>query len=372
LIAGAEALQEALDDPLTLFAVLHGGVAANFFAFNSKVLHELAVQFLELADRQTQTAPLCLGHRAMGICLLHEGDVAGGRAHLERAIALYDPASHRPLATRFGLDIGSIQKSWRALALWLLGYPDAAQTSADRAIEDARGLGHTPTLMSSLATTSWTYIFLGNYAKAMAQADELIALADETGASTWKAIGTIFRGTTCALAGDAPDAVQQITSSLQSNRSTGGSVSISFFLSVLGKVNAGRGELDEAWRCIDEALAAVEATGERWNEAEVHRTAGEIALMSSKPDATRAQAHFECALEVARAQQARSWELRAAMSLARLRRDQGKNVEAHDLLAPVCGWFNEGFETRDLREAKALLEELALRRGQRQIAQETA
>jgi len=141
LIARGEALHEPPDDPLTLFAVLHGGVAANFFAFNSKVLHELAVQFLELADRQTQTAPLCLGHRAMGICLLHEGDIAGGRAHLERAIALYDPASHRPLATRFGLDIGSVQKSWRALALWLLGYPDAAQTNADRAIEDARGLG---------------------------------------------------------------------------------------------------------------------------------------------------------------------------------------------------------------------------------------
>ncbi len=141
---------------------------------------------------------------------------------------------------------------------------------------------------------------------------------------------------------------------------------------LLGKVNAGLGELDKAWRCIDEAMAAVEATGERWAEADIHRMAGEIALMSSKPDATKAQAHFERALEVARAQQARSWELRAAMGLARLRRDQGKRAEARDLLAPVCGWFTEGFDTRDLREAKALLEELASRRGQRQIAQETA
>jgi len=358
MIARAEALKEPPDDPLTLFAVLHGAVAANFFAFNSKVSHELAVQFLELAYRQTQTAPLCLGHRAMGICLLHEGDVAGGRNHLERAIALYDPTSHRPLATRFGLDIGSVQKSWRALALWLLGYPDAAQTNADRATEDARGLGHTPTLMSSLATTSWTYIFLGNYAKAMAHADELIALGDETGASLWKAIGTIFRGITCALTRDAPDAVQQITSSLRLHRSTGGSVSISFPLSVLGKAHAGLGELDAAWRCIDEATAAVEATGERWHEAEVHRTAGEIALMSPDPDATKAQAHFERALEVARAQQARSWELRAAISLGRLWRDQGKRAEARNLLAPVYGWFTEGFDTLDLKRAKALLDEL--------------
>ena len=119
-------------------------------------------------------------------------------------------------------------------------------------------------------------------------------------------------------------------------------------------------------------MAAVEATGETWHEADIHRTAGEIALMSSKPDAAKAQAHFERALEVARAQQARSWELRAATSLARLWRDQGRRAEARDLLAPVYGWFTEGFETRDLREAKALLEELASRRGQRQIAQETA
>ena len=140
----------------------------------------------------------------------------------------------------------------------------------------------------------------------------------------------------------------------------------------LGKANARLGRLDESWRCIAEATAELEATEERWSEADIHRTAGEIALMSSKPDAAKAQAHFERALEVARAQRARSWELRAAMSLARLRRDQGKRADAHDLLAPLCGWFNEGFETRDLREAKALLEEFASRRGQRQIAQETA
>jgi len=238
LIERAEALGEPPDDPLTLFSVIYGSVVANYIAFNSEALHELAVQFLELADRQTATAPLCLGHRAMGICLLHEGDVAGGRDHLERAVALYDPMSHRPLATRFGLDIGTVPKNWRALALWLLGFPDAARTGADRAIEDARELGHVPTLMGTLATTSWTYIFLGSYTEAMAHADELMALADETGASLWKAIGMLFRGTASALAGATSDAVRQLTSALRLYRSTGASVSISFFLSVLGKANA--------------------------------------------------------------------------------------------------------------------------------------
>jgi hypothetical protein len=154
LIEHAEALHEPLDDPLTLFSVIYASVLANYIAFNRKALHELAAQFLELANRQTATAPLCLGHGAMGICLLHEGDVVGGRGHFERAIALYDPLSHRPLATRFGRDIGTVAKNWRAVALWLLGYPDAARAAADNVIADAREFGHVPTLMSALATTS--------------------------------------------------------------------------------------------------------------------------------------------------------------------------------------------------------------------------
>jgi predicted ATPase len=121
----------------------------------------------------------------------------------------------------------------------------------------------------------------------------------------------------------------------------------------------GVGHFDDAWRCIGEAITAVETTQERWCEAEVHRTAGEIALKSREPDAAKAEAYFERALTVAREQQAKSWELRASMSLARLWRDQGKVREARELLAPVYGWFTEGFDTRDLKEAKALLQELA-------------
>jgi predicted ATPase len=130
-------------------------------------------------------------------------------------------------------------------------------------------------------------------------------------------------------------------------------------LSCAGQAYAGLGQFDDACRRIEEAITAVEATEERWWEAEVHRIAGEIALKSQQPDAAKAEAYFERALTVARQQQAKSWELRAAMSMARLWRDQGKRDEAHNLLAPVYGWFTEGFDTRDLKEAKALLEELA-------------
>jgi predicted ATPase len=123
----------------------------------------------------------------------------------------------------------------------------------------------------------------------------------------------------------------------------------------LAFAHAHLGKLDDAWRCIGEAMTAIEASKERWFEAEVNRIAGEIALKSPKPDAVKAESYFEQALAVARAQQAKSWELRAAMSMARLWRDQGKRDAARDLLAPLYGWFTEGFDTLDLKEAKALL-----------------
>ena len=130
------------------------------------------------------------------------------------------------------------------------------------------------------------------------------------------------------------------------------------YLSYLARAYAELGQFGEASRCISEAMTAVETTNESWYEAEIHRIAGEIALKSPEPDAAKAEAYFERALAVARQQQAKSWELRAAMSMARLWRDQGKPQQARELLAPVYGWFTEGFDTRDLKEAKALLEEL--------------
>ena len=161
-----------------------------------------------------------------------------------------------------------------------------------------------------------------------------------------------------ALTGKASDAVDQITSGIAAYRSTGATFWLPIWLSELAEAHAELGQLDDAWRCIDEAIVAVERTKERWPEAEVDRIAGEIALRLPEPDVAKAEVYFERALAVARKQQAKSWELRAAMSMARLWRDQGKPQQARELLAPVYGWFTEGFDTLDLKEAKALLEEL--------------
>ena len=161
------------------------------------------------------------------------------------------------------------------------------------------------------------------------------------------------------LAGSASDAIEMLISAITAYRTIGQTILMPFHLPHLARAHAGLGQFEEAWRCLGEAMTAVETTKERWCEADIHRVAGEIALLSPGPDAAKAEGYFECALAVARAQQAKSWELRAAMSMARLWRDQGKVHQARELLAPVYGWFTEGFDTRDLKEAKVLLDELA-------------
>ena len=358
-IERAEALGEPPEDPLLLFSVLYGVWAANFVAFNGDALRDLAVQFLALAEKQGSTVSLMIGHRLMGTSLLVTGNIVEGRAHCDQAIALYDPAEHRPLATRFGQDVGVVILSWRSLALWSLGYPEAALADADHAGIDAREISHAATLMYVLSVVPATHILAGNYAAAYSQSDEVLALANEKDALFWKAYGMMHQGCVLAVTDKASDAVQMMTAGITAYRSTGSTNWMPFWLPRLARAHAELGQFDDARRCIVEAMMAVETTKETWCEAEIYRIAGEIALVSAKPDAVKAELHFDRALAVARRQQAKSWELRAAMSMARLWRDQGKRDEARDLLAPIYGWFTEGFNTLDLKEAKALLEQLS-------------
>ena len=260
---------------------------------------------------------------------------------------------------RFGQDHSVTVLSFRLGVLWALGYPDAALADAECVAKDACEIGQAATLMFALSHTFPNHIHCGNYAAASAQADELVAMADQKGSLFWRAYGMLGRGLFSAVAGKPSDAVQMITSGVAALRSTGSTFSTPFYLSYLARAQAELGQFDDAWRSIGEALTVIETTKETFHEAEVYRVAGEIALKSPEPDTAKAETCFHRALAVARQQQARSWELRAAMSLARLWRDQGKVQQARQLLAPVYGWFTEGFDTRDLREAKALLEELA-------------
>jgi tetratricopeptide (TPR) repeat protein len=358
LIEQAEAHGEPPEDPLLLFSVLYGFWVSNLVAFNGSVMRELAVQFVALADKQRATGPLMMGHRLVGLSLLHTGEIVEAKTHLDRAIALYNAAEHRHLATRFGQDVGAATLSWKSLASWLLGLPGAALADSENALKVAREIGHSATLMYVLNFSAWTHILCGKHTRAEVLADEFSALKDQTGSVFWGAWGMMQRGFLLAATGKTPEAIRAISSGVSVMRSTGTTMWMPLWLSYLARANAEIDQFDDARRFIDEAMAAVETAQERWCEAEVYRLAGEITLISPQSDGAEGEAYFQRALAVARQQQTRSWELRAAVSMAGLWRDQGKRSQARELLAPVYGLFVEGSSV-DLKQAKALLHELA-------------
>ena len=293
LIGRAEDLGEAPEDPLLLFLVLYGGWVGNFVAFNGDAARELAAQFLALAEKQRATVPLMIGHRLMGSSLLMTGDVPEGRAHLDQAVALYDSLpSNRPLATRFGLDAGVVTLGYRSHALWSLGFPEAARADAERAVALAREIGHASALMHALSHMVIPQTLCGKHVAADAQAQEQVALAEEKGSQFWKAFGMMNLGSVSALIGRASDAIEILTASSDAWRATRSTLWLPFFLPRLARAHAELGQFEQAWGSIGEAMNLVETTKEKWGEAEIHRTAGEIELMSPQQDAAKAQSAF--------------------------------------------------------------------------------
>jgi tetratricopeptide (TPR) repeat protein len=363
LIERAEAAGEPVGDPQQLL-VLNGFWLANHVAFNGGALRELAARFLALAEKQSAIIPLIRGHRLMGVSLMWTGDIVAGRAHFDRAVELCDQAE-RPPATRIGndlwvytlSDLRAYTLSDRSMTLWTLGYPDAALADVHRVAKEVGDMARVASLAYALATTSRACILCGRYAAARAQLDQAIAWTDEKGAVFWKALVELSKGCVLAMTGKSYEAVQMLTSGIAAWRLTGSTAALPMYLSDLARAYTDDGQIDDARRCIDEAIVAIKTTKETIYEAEVYRIAGDVALKSPQRNATEAEWNFNRALAVARQQQAKSWELRAAMSMARLWRDQGKSQQARELLAPVYGWFAGGFDTLDLREAKALLHE---------------
>jgi predicted ATPase len=281
-----------------------------------------------------------------------------GKEHLDRALALYDGAEHRRLAAHFGTDAQVAILEWRSRTLWLLGYPEAARRDAHRSFACAREIDQAATLMHALAHSTATLILCGDVAQAGICAAELIALAESKKSTYWSANGRIWEGCLLALAGRSSKAVEMLTSALDDYRSTGATIYVPFAMSYLATANARLGRHDHALDAIDKALAMVRNTKERWCEAELYRIKGELDLASPNADQATAHALFEQAFTIARVQQARSWELRAATNIAQLLQDGGEREAACERLTTVYNWFTEGFDTPDLQKAKALLNTL--------------
>jgi predicted ATPase len=338
-----------------LFGVLSSFFTTSVAAFDGDAMRALAAQTLALAQKQSAAVPLMMGHRQMAMSLMLTGDAAKSRAHFDRAMVLYDPGKHRALTARFGPDASVVTLLGRAWTMWFLGYPEAALRDAESALAAARGFGEAATLMYALGNSLIVHILSGEHATADARAQEQAIIAAEKDTPFWKAFAMMNQGCALALMGASGRAVELLSAGIAATRTTNW---LPFNLLHLARAHAELGQFEDAWRRIYEASARAEKIKEKWCEAEVHRTAGDIGLMSPAPDTAKSEAHFKRALAVARSQKAKSWELRAAMSLARLWRDQGRRDAARNLLAPVYGWFTEGFDTLDLKEAKALLDAL--------------
>ena len=360
MIEQSEALGERPEgeDALLRFSVLYGQWTGNHSAGNLAKALEVAKHFLVVAERQRLSAPLLMAHRVMGATLCLSGKFGAARRHLDQAVALYRPEEHRPLATRFGQDIGVAALGYRAYALYRLGYPESALRDAEEALKSARELSQTGTLAVALLFASTVNFLCGKFGEAEDRAQELFALSEKYGLIAWKVHAEVCCGWVLAVTERGDEAVKMISSALSGLAATRTTLFAQFSLVLLARVHAACGRIAEAQSAIFQALDFVNKTNQRWDEAEILRNAGEIARQGPSSDAAKAETYLDRALEVARQQQAKSWELRASISLARLWREQGKVQEARELLAPVFRWFTEGFDMPDLIAAKALLEEL--------------
>jgi tetratricopeptide (TPR) repeat protein len=271
-----------------LFSDLVGSTALSTRLDPEDLRSELAAQLLGLAEKRGATTPLMIGHRVMGNSLPHAGNIAECRVHFDQAIAFYDPDKHRSLVTRFGQDMKVIVLSWRASALWLLGYPEAALADANEAIRYAREIGHAATLMYALGIAPLVVVARGDYATADLLSDEVIGLADQKGALFWKVFGMRLRGQCLACTGRAAQAVKVLTAAANAYRSTGSTALVPLDQLYFAKAYAELGQFADASSCIDEAMATLEKNKDRLWEAEVLRLSGEIAPVEKVPSATKA------------------------------------------------------------------------------------
>ena len=343
-----------------LFTVLHGLWNFNWTRGDLRSAQELAKELLALAENAQDPGLLVEGHYACGMTLFWAGDFAPARHHLEQGIHLYDPQIHRSHAFVYGQDPGVYSTSMLAFALWLLGYPDRALEKTNEALALARELAHPFSLVSALHSAACVHQFRREPQVTESREDAVIALSAERGLSFWSWWALIQRGWALAQQEREAEEIAQIREGLAAVKSGGTEVALPWGLALLAEALGNESRAEEALNVLAEALAVASKNGDQMYEAEIYRLKGELLLASSRGENRReAESCFRRAIEIARRQGAKSWELRAVTSLSRLLQKQGQHDEARRMLAEIYGWFSEGFDTADLKDAKVLLEELS-------------
>ena len=354
--ARARKLWEQLGSPSEFLHIPYGQSRYHAFRVELDLALRLDEDLLSLSRKRDDSAGLVLGHYSFGRNLMYAGRLVLSRSHLEEVLALYDPMAHRSLGHQTGSHPQVVSQGYLGIVLFCLGFPDQALGRSNAAIVEARRLAHPPSLAVSLMFGVRLLSFFGDDVPLDQQVAQLVGVASEQGFPQYRAWGTIYRGLAKVKNGDVAEGMSFLRSGLAAYRSTGAELWMPYFIALLAGACEIVGQVEQALALLDDALQIVERTGERWFAAELNRVKGQLLLRQG--DSWAAEELYRKALRIAWEQEARLWELRAAVSLARLWHDQGRRAEARDLLAPVYGWFTEGFGTPDLKEAKALLDEL--------------
>ena len=355
----AQHLCAQLADPSQLFPVLRG--LWNYYNVRAELqmAHELGEQLLTLAQQVRDASMLCAAHRALGSTLLSLGVVADAQTHFVQGIAFYDLHQHRASTFLYGEDAGLICHIYAAWTLWSVGYAELGRTQMDEAVTLAQQVAHPISLSFALVSAAMFHQYRREECCTQDRAEAAIRLATAQGFPPWMAHGFILRGWALAHQGQAKEGIEQLQQGVLAYYATGAELFRPYWLALLAEAQGTTGEPETGLLVLTEALTVVDKTGTRWYEAELHRLKGELLLQRNSDNRTEATSCFQQAIAIAQNQQAKFLELRAATSLARLWQQHGKRQEAHDLLAPVYQWFTEGFDTADLQDAKALLDELA-------------
>ncbi|WP_428669955.1 AAA family ATPase [Reyranella sp.] len=354
--ARALELWQQLDSPSAFIEIPFGLSRYHAYCGAFDLALRLDEDLLHLSKQRGDFAGLVLAHLSSGRNLMYCGKLGLSRSHLEDLLAIDDPVSHRSVVRQVGFyPLGNAQ-ACLGVVLLCLGYPDQALVQSSAAITAARDLAHLPSLVSILALGALPHSLVGDPAVLGEWADELVAITTEQGFPVWCAIGTTYSGWVKVKRGDIMEGISLLRAGTAAFRVTGAALFAPFLVILLASACETAGHVEESLALLDEASQIVERTGERWLEAELHRQRGELLLRQG--DAAGAEELYRKALGIAADQGAKFWELRAATSVARLRREQGRHAEARDVLAPIYGWFTEGFDTADLKQAKALLDEL--------------
>ena len=358
--ARARALCQHVGDTPYLFPALWGLWVHSLVRAALHTALDLAEELMRMARSQlAPTSHLKRAYNVMGVTLFALGEFVSAREHFEQSLALAEIEQRSPLDFFYGQDAAAVSLTYLSCVLWSLGYPDRALRQSEEALVAARALCHPHSLALVLHFTTWVHQLRRELPVMQERIAELVALASQEGFAYWAAQGTMWRGWSLSAQGEHAPGIAQMLQALSARRATGASPYRASHFALLAWAHGKAGQVDDGLCVVAEALASADSTGDRAYVAELHRLKGGLLLQQRPANPSQAEGCFQQALAIARGQRAKSWELRAAVSLSRLWQQQRKVPAAYKMLAEVYGWFTEGFDTADLKEAKALLKMLS-------------